>query len=73
MARSVSLAGRLLKHWRTEYEFTQEQVADKVGVSRMAVSQWECGESRPSEKKLTLIAGVFGLSLASFYGAESKV
>ena len=42
---------------------TQEDVADKVGVSRQAVAKWESGETAPDLEKARLLAGVFGVSL----------
>lgn len=42
---------------------TQEDIAEKVGVSRQAVAKWESGETSPDLEKARLLAGVFGVSL----------
>ncbi|MBM6667116.1 helix-turn-helix transcriptional regulator [Lacrimispora saccharolytica] len=42
---------------------TQEFVAEKVGVSRQAVSKWEKGLSEPSTSNLIALAKVFGVSV----------
>lgn len=42
---------------------TQEFVAEKVGVSRQAVSKWEKGLSEPSTSNLIVLSKVFGVSV----------
>ena len=39
---------------------SQEELADKVGVSRQAVSKWESGASDPSTSNLSALAKLFG-------------
>ena len=41
---------------------SQEALADKLGVSRQAVSKWETGEAEPEIGKLRLLAKEFGVS-----------
>lgn len=36
-----------LKNLRKKYKYTQEGIADKIGVSRQAVAKWENGETVP--------------------------
>ncbi len=62
-APSKTLAQALKDH-RTRCKLTQEYVAEAVGVSRQAVSKWETGESAPTMSSLTLLAKVYGVSLA---------
>ena len=38
---------------------SQEMLAEKVGVSRQAVSKWETGESEPEISKLKVLCGNF--------------
>lgn len=38
---------------------SQEQLSEKLGVSRQSVSKWECGESLPELEKLILLSKVF--------------
>ena len=42
--------------------YTQEVLAEKVGVSRQAVARWEAGETTPDMRSLTEICQVFGVS-----------
>ncbi len=42
---------------------TQEDIAEKVGVSRQAVAKWESGETTPDLEKARLLAGALGVSL----------
>ncbi|MBQ6568770.1 MAG: helix-turn-helix transcriptional regulator [Clostridia bacterium] len=54
---------------------TQEQLAEKVGVSRQAVAKWETGESVPDLERSRQIAQVFGVSLDDLvnYSEENSV
>lgn len=42
---------------------SQEQLAERLGVSRQAVSKWETGDAEPEIKKLKLLAEAFGVSV----------
>ena len=44
-------------------KMTQEDVAEKVGVSRQAVAKWEAGETTPDLEKARLLAEMLGVSL----------
>ena len=48
---------------RKLHNLTQEDVAEKVGVSRRAVAKWESGETMPDLEKSRLLAETFGVSL----------
>jgi transcriptional regulator with XRE-family HTH domain len=53
--------GRRVADLRAKRGWTQQQLADRIAVSRVAVSHLESGLSDPSERTVTLMAGVFGL------------
>ena len=55
--------GELLKTYRTNCKMTQEFVADRLGVSRQAVSKWENGVSDPSTSNLIALAKLYGVSV----------
>lgn len=55
--------GETLKTHRTSRGFTQEYVAESLGVSRQAVSKWENGTSDPSTANLMALAKLYGLSV----------
>ena len=40
---------------------SQEELAEKIGVSRQAVSKWETGEALPEITKLKALADIFGV------------
>ena len=52
-----------LQKIRKENNITQEGLADKLGVSRQAVSKWESGDSYPDTEKLIQISKLFKISL----------
>ena len=54
---------------RKQKEISQEELAEKVGVSRQAVSKWENG-SYPDGDLLPKIADYFGVSIDYLYGRE---
>ncbi len=51
---------------------TQEDIAEKVGVSRQAVAKWESGETTPDLDKARLIAGALGVSLDDLTNYEPE-
>ena len=53
-----ALGDRIAKH-RTELGWTQAELAERVGISRVALSHLEAGISTPGERTVALLAGVF--------------
>lgn len=53
--------GRRIAKLRAELGWTQQELADRVAVSRVALSHLESGLSTPGERTVALLAGVFGL------------
>ncbi len=53
--------GEALKARRTATGYTQEYVAEALGVSRQAVSKWENGTSDPSTANLMALSKLYGL------------
>lgn len=51
---------------------TQEDVAEKVGVSRQAVAKWESGDSVPDIDKCSLLAQLFEVSLDDLVNFDPK-
>lgn len=51
--------GRRIADLRASIGMTQQEVADRLGVSRVAVSHIEAGMSVPSERTVVLLAGLF--------------
>lgn len=53
--------GHRIARLRAERGLTQQQLADRTAVSRVAISHVEAGISMPSERTVTLLAGIFGV------------
>ena len=54
--------GEALKDHRLRCKMTQEFVAERLGVSRQAVSKWENGSSEPSPSNLLALSKLYGIS-----------
>ena len=54
--------GETLKDYRVRCQMTQEFVAERLGVSRQAVSKWENGTSDPSTSNLLALAKLYNVS-----------
>ena len=48
---------------RKQKGFSQEELANRLNVSRQTVSKWEVGDSTPDMEKLVAIRDLFGISL----------
>ncbi|MBC3805559.1 helix-turn-helix domain-containing protein [Acetobacterium fimetarium] len=48
---------------RKQHQYTQEEVAEKIAVSRQAVAKWENGESLPDMNKCIALAQLYQISL----------
>lgn len=55
--------GEKLKKLRSENALTQEQLAEKIFVTRTTVSKWETGEGYPSIESLKAISNLFNVSV----------
>lgn len=51
-------------------EMSQEELAEKVNVSRQTLSKWETGESLPDIEKCKLLADIFGVTLDDLVNYE---
>ena len=61
-----------LVQMRKLHGMTQENLAEKVGVSRQAVAKWESGESLPDLEKSKLLAKVLNVSLDELANYEPE-
>ena len=69
---NAEILGNRLFELRKEARLSQEEFADKIGVSRQAVSKWERGEALPDTDNLITIAKLFKVSLDSLILNEIK-
>ena len=69
-AMTIELANRLYE-LRKAHELSQDELAEKLGVSRQAVSKWERSEASPDTDNIISLAKIYGLSLDELiYGAK---
>ncbi len=61
-----------LVQMRKLLSMTQEDLAEKVGVTRQAVAKWESGESVPDLEKSKLLAEALGVSLDELVNHEPE-
>ena len=62
--------GENLQRLRKEKGLSQEDVAQKLFVSRQSVSKWENGNAEPGVKDLAALADMFGVTLDELVGRE---
>ena len=59
-----------LKELRLQHGFSQEELAEKIGIKQNSYSDWENGKCKPNYEKLEKIADFFGVSLDWLFGRE---
>lgn len=55
--------GQKLKEIRKAQGLSQEQLADKIGVSRQAITKWETGKGLPDMENMMILAEIFKTTL----------
>lgn len=58
---------------RTKNGLSQDDLAEKVFVTRQAVSRWETGETVPGTETLKLLSSLFGVSINTLLGSPQKL
>lgn len=58
---------------RTKQAMSQEELAEKVFVTRQAVSRWETGETTPNTETLKLLSKLFDVSINTLLGSPRKL
>jgi len=62
-----------IKKLRKEKGMTQDELAEKLNVTRQAVSNWEQGKAQPDIETLTKLAEIFDVSVEQIiYGSDRK-
>ena len=64
--------GMLLGRLRGEQSMTQQQLAEKLGVSPQAVSKWERGQGCPDVGLLTELSQIFGVSVERLLSGDLR-
>lgn len=63
----------ILKSLREKSGLTQEQMAQRLLVTRQAVSRWETGETQPNTDTLKLLSREFGVSINTLLGSPRRL
>lgn len=58
---------------RLKQGLSQEELAEKVYVTRQAVSRWENGETVPNTETLKMLSILFGVSINTLLGSPRKL
>lgn len=69
---TIETANRL-HELRKKHNLSQEELAEKLGVSRQAVSKWERNEASPDTDNLILLAKIYNLSLDELVFGKASV
>ncbi|MEE1061073.1 MAG: helix-turn-helix transcriptional regulator [Ruminococcus sp.] len=64
--------GDKLKQYRVKEGLSQEQLAEKIGVSRQAITKWETKRGLPDVENMIILAELFKLTLDELVLAEVK-
>ena len=63
----------ILFELRTNKSLSQEELAEKVFVTRQVVSRWENGETVPNTETLKLLSKFFDVSINTLLGAPRQL
>lgn len=64
--------GEKIKKLRFEKKWSQDKLAEKVGVGRQYISRYETGKISPNAENLQKLAEVFGVSIDYLLSNETK-
>lgn len=63
----------VLHELRTKNGLSQDELAEKLFVTRQAVSRWENGDTVPNTETLKLLSGLFGVSINTLLGSPRQL
>jgi len=69
---NIEIANKLQK-LRKANGYSQEELADKLGISRQAVSKWERAESSPDTDNLIILAKLYNVSLDELLSTDESI
>ena len=62
--------GSTIKRLRREKDITQEQLAEYLGITSRAISQWECDRTAPDISQLPALCHIFGVTSDVLLGID---
>lgn len=66
-------AREVINMLRNKAGLSQEALAEKLFVTRQAVSRWETGETQPNTEALKLLSKLFGVSINTLLGSPQRL
>ena len=63
----------ILKQLRLDAKLTQDELAERVYVTRQAVSRWETGETQPNTDTLKLLSKLYDVSINTLLGSPRQL
>lgn len=63
----------ILRELRTKASLSQDELAEKIFVTRQAVSRWENGETQPGIDTLKLLSKLYGVSVDTLLGGSQRI
>ena len=67
-----NLIGKSIKVNRITQNYTQRQLAQKIGVTHAAISYWENGVNIPNVKDCWLLADALGITIDELVGRDLR-
>ena len=67
------VTGTMIKRLRESKSITQQQLAEKIGVSDKAISRWETGRGYPDISLIEPLAEALGVSIIELFSGEGVV
>lgn len=61
-----------ITYYRLKNGWSQSFVAERIGVSRIAVANWEQGRNKPSIENILAMAKLFGVTVEELVGDQVK-
>lgn len=65
--------GQRIQELRKGLDLSQEELGEKMGVSRQAIGKWEADQAIPDIDKLIALSRLFGLTIGQLLGVEQPV
>lgn len=71
MLKGENMNENILK-LRKDFKLSQEELAERVGVTRQTISNWELGETQPNVEQLKKLSEIFKVSIDELVGNDVK-
>lgn len=67
------MLGEKLITLRKKHGYSQQELADKLSVTRQTISNWECGQGAPALDKAAELARIYHLSIDDLVGEQVEL